>query len=490
MRPYRGNLLWLGPGLTDSLRSACDERGLLPVEVTIPIPVARLSSARGLIIRWPYLQATGEQIGLPEVLRDALRHGVAVAVLCALTDVPEAGRAFKQLGVWRRIRLLVDGRKAIEEICRVEPAASWAPIQSMRGAETLKEEDAILLQRAFGDCTQVCLIPQSAGSKGVYQVHANLSDSRAGPLALPFFVKFGKLQNIQRELQNYRECTALHVPFNQRPNLDPDRCAFGMQRGVIVGNFVEQSEALQELIDRGAGRQALHSLFHGALRGWRQQAYFDENRYVWTGSLTSDMDLCCPSNYSEQRRQQLRDHAHKAQQFGTTLSFEELERRLKALPAIRYRRSLTHGDLHGENVRVAGQDAILIDFASVAEGPLVADPASLDVSMAMDTKTLLVGWDAVVDGLYRYSALRTLPSPLRPEDPGAALVDAIRFVRQIAFADQLNEFEYPIAVALQLLRKASYKAKIGEDPQRRVQAFAMAEQLVLEIEARQAVIAA
>jgi hypothetical protein len=40
-----------------------------------------------------------------------------------------------------------------------------------------------------------------------------------------------------------------------------------------------------------------------------------------------------------------------------------------------------------------------------------------------------------------------------------------------SFADQINEFEYLIAIALRPLRIASYKAKTGEDPQRRVRAL-------------------
>jgi tRNA A-37 threonylcarbamoyl transferase component Bud32 len=87
--------------------------------------------------------------------------------------------------------------------------------------------------------------------------------------------------------------------------------------------------------------------------------------------------------------------------------FDELEAMLMALPAIRYRYGTTHGDLHGNNVRIAGADAILIDFASVDYGPLTVDPAALDVSLMMDTG-LAVGenWIGLADEVYKLKALR------------------------------------------------------------------------------------
>ena len=49
-----------------------------------------------------------------------------------------------------------------------------------------------------------------------------------------------------------------------------------------------------------------------------------------------------------------------------------------------YRVAPMHGDLHGENVRVRNGNAILIDFASVAPGPLTADLAALESWLAFE----------------------------------------------------------------------------------------------------------
>ena len=52
---------------------------------------------------------------------------------------------------------------------------------------------------------------------------------------------------------------------------------------------------------------------------------------------------------------------------------------LLGLTGQKYRAAPMHGDLHGNNVRVRGGDAIVIDLASIASGPLVADLAGLSL---------------------------------------------------------------------------------------------------------------
>jgi hypothetical protein len=105
---------------------------------------------------------------------------------------------------------------------------------------------------------------------------------------------------------------------------------------------------------------------------------------------------------------------------GAQLAPERLEADLKTLQLPRYRRTLTHGDLHGENVRVAGVDAILIDFNSITHGPLVADPAVLDVSLIVGSR-ILVGdaWMRFAEKAFALDNLRLLPPPPDPTEAAA-----------------------------------------------------------------------
>jgi hypothetical protein len=289
-------------------------------------------------------------------------------------------------------------------------------------------------------------------------------------------------QKVRRELDNYRECTTLYIPFNQRPNLDPGRCVSGYSKGTIVGNFVEQSEPLQSVIDRGAGRAALHSLFDGALRGWHRQAFHDEKRYVVNDKLVNGLKRALPSSYREYRQKLL--NARCAALGPSVRSFHDLQNILEALPKIRYRQGLTHGDLHGHNVRVAGHEAILIDFASIEHyGPITADPASLDVSLVIDTNQVEgAEWNKLAREIYSLSTLRAPLVPPRPEHHCASLLDSLHYIRQTAHTMQLDQIEYPVVVAVQLLRKASYRGKGVEQKRRRDFAYELANRLINEIQ--------
>ncbi|MDF0498161.1 phosphotransferase [Bradyrhizobium yuanmingense] len=272
------------------------------------------------------------------------------------------------------------------------------------------------------------------------------------------------------------------MPFNQRPNLDHNRCLVGPTTGVIAGNFIEQSESLQDVVDRGAGRAPLHSLFEGALRGWRRQAFYAPH-YVIKANILQRMDLSRPSTYSSFRQARL--GKRRTQNDPHCATYSELESLLAAMPPIEHRLGLTHGDLHGQNVRVAGHEAIMLDFASVADGPLTVDPAALDVSLMIDTRIVNGDdWIKVAEEAYKVEALMAPAIPPRPEDPCANLLDAIQYVRQMAFSVQLTPYEYPCVVALQLLRKASYGGTGDEQDRRRAFAYRLADRIIKDIARR------
>jgi hypothetical protein len=56
--------------------------------------------------------------------------------------------------------------------------------------------------------------------------------------------------------------------------------------------------------------------------------------------------------------------------------------------------------------------------------------------------------------------------------------DALHYIRQTAFTVQFSVVEYPIVVALQLLRKAPYDGDDAEGQQRRVHAYRLADRII------------
>lgn len=477
MNTRRRKLIWSGGSPGHDCLDAC-KFGKLEIESLTGHPSAlHLRDGRAVIVALDDGAATAAlQTDTEAMLREALAHGLKAFVSCSFNDATAVAVALRD---WRLNGVVgVSSRgeecELLEEIVRVREQPTINASLQVVGGESLSPEEEILLKRAFGDCSSVKLVKQSTGSAKVFCAFASLLNSRVGPIPLPFFVKFDARNKIERELENYRQCTTLHVPFNQRPNLDDERCLLSHSSGVIVGNFVEQSEALIEAIDRGSGRDALHSLFEGALRGWRRQPFYD-NQYVADGNVLQHLRRSRPGTYNIYRKKRL----EKRQLSAGARPFDELDAMLKALPSIRYRYGTTHGDLHGNNVRIAGADAILIDFASVDYGPLTVDPAALDVSLMMDTCLVMrEDWTRLADEVYELRALRAPAVPPSPERDAANLLDALHYIRQTAFSVQFSAMEYPIVVALQLLRKASYGGGDAEGQRRRVQAYRLADRII------------
>lgn len=481
----RRRLLWIG-GEPGSLCAAeCASRELKLDLLDAPLSMIHRTQGRAVIIALDDGTAEARlNDELRVLLNDAACHGIKGYITCSYSESPKVAEVLK---AWR-MRDIVDvklrGQEApiIETIARIEHEPPASETLAIEGADLLSDEELILLKRSFGDCFSVKLVKQTTGSAKVYCAFASLLNSRVGPIPLPFFVKFDKAQKIIRELTNYRECTTLHVPFNQRPNLDHNRCLVGPTTGVIAGNFIEQSESLQEVVDRGAGRAPLHSLFEGALRGWRRQA-FNASHYIIQANILQTMRQSRPSTYSLFRKARLRKR--RVQNGQHCAEYNELESLLAALPPIKHRLGLTHGDLHGQNVRVAGHEAIMLDFASIENGPLTVDPAALDVSLMIDTRIVNGDdWIKVAEEAYKVEALMAPAIPPRPEDPSANLLDAIQYVRQMAFSVQLTPYEYPCVIALQLLRKASYGGTGQEQDRRRRFAYRLADRIIKDIARR------
>lgn len=486
MNRQRSQLLWFGDGVPADLIAACDDRDLRLV---------RVASGQDLTNVWP--NAQGAVVSLPEgapcdvravlserTLQQALWHGLQIIVLSDLGQVKAVKAHLGSLPyggmpqVWTRA-LAMNVAKALASH---SAGAPWSSGVEIVGDEGLCEEDRVLVRRAFNDCTSVKLQQIDVGrSAAVFRAFAHLRDSRAGPRPLPFFVKLDRYPKIEREIGNYRSCTTLFVPFMNRPNLDDSRCALGAERGIIVGNFVENAESLPSLVSRGAAHGAITSLFDDALRGWRWQAYSSDK--MFTRPLIASLPGI--KALATKRLEVMNANAVKAREFGARFAPTELIAAFEALAPIAHRCTLMHGDLHGENVQVRGGSAILIDFASVQDGPLVADPAALDVSIAFGAKGITADhWSALVEKLFAQDNLTRMPPPMDTAELGAPLWNTARVIRRVGLSDEISKGEYLTAVALYLMRHAMFRESGVEESKRRSLAYAFAERLVRDLSSR------
>ncbi len=157
----------------------------------------------------------------------------------------------------------------------------------------------------------------------------------------------------------------------------------------------------------------------------------------------------------------------------------------------RYRVAPIHGDLHGENVRVRGTSAILIDLASVARGPLTADLAALETWLAFELppppeadaqRFFDAPWADVIGRLFAPAAFRHPPGPARAATPLAWLEAVVRQIRTMGIAIQSCATEYQSAVAVQLLRRCQWADGGPGDRGRRTVGYQIASKLVADLE--------
>lgn len=475
----RISVLWVGTPPTAKQREDLTSRELICTQVDMSACLRMWNSARAAV----FFNPTDDDISAlaDHGLRDALDHGLLVRIIVPFDDLR---RRVDQL---RHVPLLGNGWQLLvernaatiaESIARHDPGPAQVSRVELRGVTKFRAADRVLLQRAFHDCTYVHLERMLDGTAEVYIAYAKLGDSRVGPFPLPLFVKIDKVARVKQERDHYGECTTSFIPFYARPNLHLQRCVMGASRGIIVGDFVERSESLLELVKRGDAQPAINSLFQDALRGWRAQPYHGD------GDVTEKMlyKECISKDVLERKKGMLAKYSDMASKMGSRLDAVEVVRRLNALPPIRHRRGFTHGDLHCANVRARAGEAILIDFHSVQPGALSTDPATLEVSLCMEFKAPDAEWIAIMNELYSIENLKTVPRPREPMALLTHLWDAVRQVRRYGLAEQVDETEYCRAVAIQLIRKAAHGRNEGESVNRRPYLIKLAAAILLALE--------
>ncbi len=445
----------------------------------------------------------------PRLLEDNLLHSASAALdhgakLIAVAD----SASFRQTqAILRRIELgdRVEPLLLAPEYQIAQSAAQHRPGPKAVGGlvivgDQLSPGSEILFQRAFADCRQITVTRLPGGwSADVFCVHALLADHDAGPRPLPFLAKVDSREKIDRELVNYDTYVSGFVPFGNRPNLAHGRCVCGATQGILVGTYVERSDSLVSVAKRGEAASAIYSLFDEALRGWRLQALHAPQYVAYSDEKAPQSSVAQSFIMGNNRRtlfepRLIQEHRRNlARRLGVTRTPEQLRTVLLQLPPIPHRRGPIHGDLHASNICIHKQSAILIDFYSTEIGPMVMDPAALEVSLVFDgfaASEAHVGghpqlrhsprdeWMGFVDDMYCEEYLVKPPPSAVAPDPREWLWNVVRQIRMLALASTCHAFEYTSALAIQLLRRASHRAVDPGDDFRRAYAYLVADRLL------------
>lgn len=482
--------MWFGRSPSDAERTEFANRRLALAVVTSGGDVPDFTYVCGAVF-------CGEPPGVPVtvsqlyIVRKALDYGSLVFIIAA-DDATQAhlGDEFvatTPAGPLRDSVLRRTGKVLPHECAEAIARHDAGPLPnasleiSLTGGALLCDQQRFLVQRAFNDCIAVTLSPLAGGrSASTFAVQAILRASEAGPRPLPFFVKLDSPAKIVAERQCYERFAENHIPWYLRPNLQAGRCVVGVEQGILVGSFVEQSESLWDAVLKGKGTRYVHALFEDTLMGWRRQGHRDPPS---TGALASALSKVFQHTKISQTV------LATAQQFGVTHSPKELWGALLNLPPQKWRRAPMHGDMHAENVRVRNNDAIIIDLANAEMGPMCADLASLDVWLAFQVppeghRSTRELWTKVVGSLYEPRGVNRLPAQEHSDAGLDWLLSSVRQIRMISMTVCESETEYATAVALYLLRRASYPSEGEDDEYRRAYAYWLGSMLVSSLSSR------
>jgi len=467
----RNLVLWFGPPPTESYNLEFRNRNLTILVVdSIPEP-ATLSYARGVVVVYNEEKRGAFQSLILELSKCAKSYGLSVMAIAPKDENhPLMYAELRRINWFPKNRISPAEHEVAEYIARhhVGPPANLdLEIQAQESIELL-EIEKLLLKRAFYDCRKITLQFLSGGRSAakVFQIEAVFNQSPYVPRPLPFFAKIGETEKIKKEFKNYRQYVCHHIPFHLHPGIDHERSIFGDQRGIIVGNFVEKSDPLREVLRSGKS-DIIDAIYLDSLKSWRAQSK----------SLESlNWDIFRPLDVLEER-------VNAARKLGAKKSPEELLSILNALPNRKHQNGIVHGDLHDLNIRVRQNDAILIDFAKVREGPIVADCAALEVSLVFDHDS--VGkdkkeWIEFVKYIYSLKFCKVIPD-LEIVKKLHWLGVAVHKIRKIACSRIVSGYEFSIVLALYLLNRSTYLGESEIDEECKTYAYFIAEHLILEI---------
>lgn len=337
-----------------------------------------------------------------------------------------------------------------------------------------------LVRRAFADCAEVHFEKVQGGQSGVsvYCVYAELAGSHLKRWPLPYFVKIGDRGKIFKEYQNYKNLVDPFVPFHLGPHLIHERCCLGAYEGIIVGDWVEESESLHDCASDGRAAQAIACLFNRTLHAWYRNA------------TRQPVPLKKALKFPKFNQTEAKKRLSLAYHLGATQTPDELrnlfERNATSVPVLI---GQIHGDLRAANVRVRATDAIVIDFLANRELPLTFDAASLEASLlidgfADDQRTSNV-WFESIEGAYSDVFLETMPMQPHPKDASTWFYSCLRQIRLYARQMECEKGQYAASLVIALLRKASKDFDVVEGEEfRRAAAYMLAERILLTLETR------
>jgi hypothetical protein len=362
-------------------------------------------------------------------------------------------------------------------------------IRRIGGIEALGEESELLLSRAFPRAEEIHIRELGGGfSKSrVFMAHEKRQGSSIAHWTQPKLVKIGRREKMEREIGNMIAVSPF-VPFELRPNLEA--YIKGFRKSILIADFVDRSEPLIDVARAGRAETAISNLFNRTLHTWRERAWAIGLVNESLADAAERLDLVSPTKVCE-------EYLESHQIASKDIDLQALWQVLKEI-SFEHRAASIHADLHGNNVRVRGDDAILIDLGSVRGtdeyrkgAPLTFDVAMLEVALLFacepdgkDDKEEFEQkeWETEVRSYYKLAAVFSTPLRDSAPRPDSWMFGCIQRLRSFGIYDQSNKLEYAIALVIAMIRWCSFSSECSRDKGRRVVALDIATDLIAEIE--------
>lgn len=333
----------------------------------------------------------------------------------------------------------------------------------------LEADEELLLRRAFGgDVTSVHLDSEPRGYSGARVFRAQTETGNRWPV--PYFVKIDKRQRTIDEYNNYLIGVEPSVPFHLAPPILKERCCLGSARGIIVGQYIGESESLLACAEGGRAISAVSCLFSRTLRIWHRS--HDPH------PLIEYLECKLPKLFDERNME-------CAKVLGARREPVELRKSILTCATSHARYGSIHGDLNISNVRVRGGDAIIIDPSEYSSGPLLWDPAFLEASLLVEGFTQerrdVAAWLAAIAPCYEMP-LFNFWSHKHLVDEASWFHITVNQIRLYAKEMECAEGQYGVTLAVALLFMAAKPARFSDENKResfrRGAAYYLAERLL------------
>jgi len=493
-------ILWYGEPPLPGLRLKLDTRGFELIEEPRSATIVDGLLARTKVVVLSHTHASIDlELQGYQHLPKFIDHGVLVLIIVPRLEDFDRIRKTHLANVsnsfpWpdnEAVLFLTDlASNNFDNIVTAPTLAKWNDCQIVEVglSEPLGEESVLLVRRAFGEAQEVrirALTPGYTDSR-VYMAHEKRRESSIAHWTQPKLIKIGSRADMAKEVGHMREVSPF-VPFELRPNLEVHIAGF--RKSLFVAEFVDRSEALIDAARAGRAETAISNLFNRTLHTWRERAWSCGKSLESLAVAAESLGMVSPDKV---RAEYLDSPQIRSKNIDANVLWDSLKR-----IAFPHRTASIHADLHGDNVRVRGDDAILIDLGSVKGrgepgkgAPLSFDVAMLEVALVFscekdESKTKHFKqpeWEEEVKPYYKLKAV--LNTPVRESGPQADswMFGCIQRVRAFAIYDQSDPLEYAIALSIAMLRWCKFQSHSDGEKGRRVVALGIAAELIAEIE--------